>query len=228
MKKNLMIIALVGALLGSCTNVSVKKATISDTKDSVSYVIGIEQGLFMAKNIEQFPGGMNTDAFLEAFVIAFKGDSGNIQLDDSRTFIMNYIQEAEKVVASLGSEEGVNFLAENGKKKGVTTTASGLQYEVITKGDGAVPTAASTVKVHYHGMLLDGTVFDSSVDRNEPATFPVGGVIKGWTEALQLMPVGSKWKLTIPAELAYGNQGTQGIPANSVLVFDVELLNIEK
>lgn len=124
-------------------------------------------------------------------------------------------------------EEGKKFLAENGARDGVTTTESGLQYEVLETGEGAKPTAASTVRTHYHGTLLDGSVFDSSYDRGQPAEFPVNGVIKGWTEALQMMPVGSKWRLYVPHDLAYGEQGAGGaIGPFTTLVFDVELLDI--
>jgi len=124
---------------------------------------------------------------------------------------------------------GDSFLAQNAKKDGVVTTASGLQYKVIKSGTGESPKATDTVKVHYEGRLTDGTVFDSSIQRGQPAAFPVNAVIPGWTEALQLMKVGDKWQLYIPAKLAYGDQSpTPTIPPNSVLVFDVELLGIEK
>jgi FKBP-type peptidyl-prolyl cis-trans isomerase FklB len=127
----------------------------------------------------------------------------------------------------LGS--GDQFLAENAKKEGVKTTASGLQYKVIKSGSGPSPKATDGVKVHYHGTLINGTVFDSSVERGEPISFPVGGVIPGWVEALQLMKVSDKWKLFIPAKLAYGEQSpSPQIPPNSVLIFEVELLGIEK
>ncbi len=119
------------------------------------------------------------------------------------------------------------FLAKNKMRSGVTTTASGLQYEVVTRGKGAKPKATDTVSVHYHGTLMDGTVFDSSVQRGEPATFPVGGVIKGWVEALQLMSVGDKWKLYVPPELAYGPRANGKIPPNSALIFEVQLLGIK-
>jgi len=132
-------------------------------------------------------------------------------------------QEEGKVLAV----EGEKFLAENAKKAGITTTNSGLQYEIMTEGSGEKPSKESTVKTHYHGTLIDGTVFDSSVERNSPAEFPVSGVIAGWTEALQLMPVGSKWRLFIPYQLAYGEQGAGGsIKPYSALVFEVELLKI--
>ncbi|MFV0417372.1 MAG: FKBP-type peptidyl-prolyl cis-trans isomerase [Dysgonomonas sp.] len=137
--------------------------------------------------------------------------------------------------ASLSQEErlelnlktGQEFLATNKEKPGVTTLPSGLQYEIIKEGNGAKPKATDRVECHYHGTLIDGTVFDSSVEKGKPATFNVSGVIKGWTEALQLMPVGSKWKLFIPSNLAYGERGAgQSIEPNSTLIFEVEILNI--
>lgn len=126
------------------------------------------------------------------------------------------------------TEEGAAFLAKNGKEDGVTTTASGLQYKVITAGAGATPTASDTVTTHYTGKLIDGTVFDSSVQRGQPSSFPVGGVIAGWTEALQLMKVGDKWELYIPSGLAYGERGAGGaIGPNSTLIFEIELISID-
>lgn len=141
------------------------------------------------------------------------------------------LQQRAKAAAAVAAEAqlaaGKAYLDANQAKPGVTVTASGLQYEVIKSGSGAKPTPTNTVKVHYHGTLTDGTVFDSSVERNEPIEFPVIGVIPGWIEALQLMSVGDKWKLTIPAELAYGPRASGQIPANSVLVFEVELLEVK-
>jgi len=137
------------------------------------------------------------------------------------------LQEQEQEIAKEKAAEGEKFLAENAKRDEVTVTESGLQYEVIATGEGEKPTAASTVSVHYHGTFANGDVFDSSVERGQPAEFPVGGVIAGWTEALQLMTEGSKWKLFVPYNLAYGEQGSQGaIPPYATLVFDVELLSI--
>lgn len=137
--------------------------------------------------------------------------------------------EAQMKLLEEKSQAGKAYLENNASQEGVTTTESGLQYKVLSQGDGEKPTAENTVTVHYEGRLTDGTVFDSSTQRGEPATFPVGGVIAGWTEALQLMPVGSKWQLTIPSELAYGQRGAGGaIGPNETLVFDVELLSIEK
>lgn len=203
-------------------------------KDSVSYIVGTDYGSGIAEQMETFPGGMNTVAFLDAFVTGFNGDSARIKVADARQFIMTYVEaaQAEEQAANAekhaaAAEEGVKFLEENAKAEGVTTTESGLQYKVITAGTGAKPTTASQVSVHYHGTLIDGTVFDSSVERGTPATFGVTQVIKGWTEALQLMSVGDKWTLYIPSELAYGaNPPGATIPPNAVLVFEVELLDI--
>jgi FKBP-type peptidyl-prolyl cis-trans isomerase len=139
------------------------------------------------------------------------------------------MQERAKSQGDKNKKEGEAFLAANKSKEGVKTLPSGLQYKVIKAGTGATPAATDTVKVHYKGTLLDGTVFDSSYDRNEPVTFPVNGVIKGWTEAMQLMKVGDKWQLFLPADLAYGEHGAgSDIGPNAVLVFDVELLDVSK
>jgi len=138
------------------------------------------------------------------------------------------MQAAADEQAKVLGAAGAKYLAENAAKEGVQVTDSGLQFEVVTQGEGETPTAESTVSVHYHGMLVDGTVFDSSVERGQPAEFPVGGVIAGWTEALQLMPVGSKYKLTIPSDLAYGERGAgAAIGPHATLVFEVELLAIK-
>ncbi len=128
---------------------------------------------------------------------------------------------------TVGKKEGDDFLAANKSKDGVVALPSGLQYKILTAGNGPKPTASDTVSCNYKGMLINGTEFDSSYKRGQPTKFPVGGVIKGWTEALQLMPVGSKWQLFIPSNLAYGESGNQGIPPNSTLIFEVELVSIE-
>lgn len=150
-----------------------------------------------------------------------------IGYEEAQAIINEFFQALQAKTSEAAQSQGIAFLAENGKRAEIVTLASGLQYEVISVGTGAIPTATDSVKVHYHGMLVDGTVFDSSVDRGEPATFGVTQVISGWVEALQLMPVGSKWRLFIPSDLAYGAQGAgQAIAPYSTLVFEVELLDI--
>ena len=143
-------------------------------------------------------------------------------------FMMERQQKMQKELADKNLKDAEKFVEENKKKEGVITTASGLQYKIITKGNGKIPTAQDTVVAHYRGTLIDGTEFDNSFKRNEPATFPVSGVIKGWQEILQLMPVGSKWEVYIPPQLAYGEQGAgQVIPPNAALIFDIELISIK-
>ncbi len=151
-----------------------------------------------------------------------------ISYQEAQTVINDFFRTLQDKISKKNREEGQAFLAENAKREGVVTLPSGLQYEIISEGTGRKPKASDTVQVHYHGTLIDGTVFDSSVNRGEPATFGVTQVIPGWVEALQLMPVGSKWKLFIPSELAYGAQGAgQAIGPHTTLVFEVELLDIK-
>ncbi len=148
-------------------------------------------------------------------------------LNEAFGIVSQKMQELEQAEAKEKSAEGEAFLVENAKRDEVTVTESGLQYEVLATGEGEKPTAASTVRTHYHGTFINGDIFDSSVDRGQPAEFPVGGVIAGWTEALQLMTEGSKWRLYVPYNLAYGERGSQGaIPPYATLVFEVELLSI--
>lgn len=150
------------------------------------------------------------------------------QIQEAMMLLRDVRMGKMKEVGEKNKKEGDEFLSKNKTAEGVKSTASGLQYKVITEGKGAKPSASDMVEVHYAGTLIDGTEFDSSYKRNAPATFPVNGVIKGWTEALQLMNEGSKWKLFIPSDLAYGTMDRPGIPANSVLIFDVELLKVTK
>jgi FKBP-type peptidyl-prolyl cis-trans isomerase FklB len=150
-----------------------------------------------------------------------------ISYEEAQAIINEFFQSLQEKMTEKAQGEGKIFLAANGKRSEVVTLESGLQYEIMNEGKGAIPTATDSVKVHYHGTLIDGNVFDSSVSRGEPATFGVTQVISGWVEALQLMPVGSKWKLFIPSELAYGAQGAgQAIPPHTALIFEVELLEI--
>jgi FKBP-type peptidyl-prolyl cis-trans isomerase FkpA len=201
-----------------------------------AYGIGASVGNFLQKDLEEKNGfGIELDKALlmRGFEDAL---AGNAQLDEAKirevlTALDASVREkqAEKVKleAEKNKAEGEKYLAENAKKEGVTVTESGLQYEVISEGEGEKPADTDRVKVHYKGTLLDGTEFDSSYARNQPASFGLRQVIKGWTEGLQLMPVGSKYKFTIPAELGYGERNLGKIPANSTLVFEVELLEIE-
>lgn len=193
----------------------------------VSYGIAMNMG----RNIAQ-QGGVDID--LAAFVVGLQdglsGARSRVSEKDLHAAFETAQERAEAVAAEKSAkqaESGNAFLAENKARKGVVTTASGLQYEVLVEGKGAKPTKDQSVEVHYHGTLIDGTVFDSSVQRGETISFPVTGVIPGWVEALQLMQVGAKWKLFIPANLAYGNRAQGGIPAGSALIFEVELIGIE-
>lgn len=175
---------------------------------------------------------VDMDLIKQGLVNGLRGSKMTMTPEEAQMYVNSTMQRLQQ--AKMASQYGANkkageeFLAANKAKAGVTTTASGLQYEVIKKGTGAIPTDTTKVKVHYHGTLIDGTVFDSSVNRGEPATFGVNQVIKGWTEALKLMPVGSKYKLYIPQELAYGPADQGQIKPYSALIFEVELLAIEK
>lgn len=193
----------------------------------VSYGIGRQMGQQLLEN--PFDGIVN-EAVAQGLLDALAGKEMTISNTDMQAAfeeINNRMQAKQAEQSKTQAAAGEAFLAENAKKTGITVTASGLQYEVITQGTGAIPTATSKVKTHYHGTLIDGTVFDSSVKRGQPIDFPVNGVIAGWTEALQLMPVGSKWRLYIPHNLAYGERGAgASIAPYSALIFDVELIDI--
>ena len=182
---------------------------------------------------------VNKDQLLAGLMGTLKNGNLAMSKSEANEFVQNKIEDAQKESQRKSEEdlkseysdkieEGEKFLAENAKREDVVVLPSGLQYEVIKKGTGAMPTANDQVKVHYHGTLLDGTVFDSSIERNEPAVFGVTQVIPGWTEALQLMPVGSKWKVYVPYDLAYGAEDRGEIKPFSTLIFDVELISIEK
>lgn len=199
--------------------------------DKISYALGLSMGNnFRASGISE----INVQDFADGVAAVFYGSTPKMTYDEAKEEIRKYFEAMEakqrEEAAKMGEvnrKAGEAFLAENGKRAEVKTTASGLQYEVITEGDGPVPTAADQVEVHYTGKLIDGTVFDSSVERGVPATFGVTQVIPGWVEALQLMKAGSKWRLFIPSQLAYGPQGAGGvIGPDSTLIFDVELLKV--
>jgi len=170
---------------------------------------------------------VNPELFLSGFKDVFKGERTLIHPEDANVILEEFISKINQNKGAGNLEEGLKFLSENRKKQGVVELPSGLQFMILKEGEGQIPTAADKVKCHYHGTLIDGTVFDSSVERGQPAVFPVNGVIQGWVEALQLMSTGSKWRLFIPSELAYGQNGAGGaIGPNSTLIFDVELLKI--
>jgi FKBP-type peptidyl-prolyl cis-trans isomerase len=209
-----------------------KPVTLKTDKDKISYVIGTK----MALSLTGIKDEVNPDILKKGLDDQMANGPLLIGEEEANTILQAFSQKMQakqmqerqaKAEANLAA--GKSFLEKNAKKEGVTTTASGLQYLVVSKGDGPVPAPADTVTVNYEGTTIDGNVFDSSYKRGEPATFPVANVIPGWTEALQLMPVGSKYKLFIPSELGYGQQGAgQQIEPNAVLVFDVELLEIVK
>ncbi|UKM64828.1 FKBP-type peptidyl-prolyl cis-trans isomerase [Flavobacteriaceae bacterium GSB9] len=231
--KFLSLVALV-LIVVSCNGKSgVTNKPLKTELDSVSYAIGLD----VANNVKRtFDEGFDNDLFIQGFVNA--SDSTDLQIDATKAqqIVRAYFQKKQQEEMAKRKEEGEKnkvegekFLAENKNKEGVVTTESGLQYIVLKEGEGEMPTADSKVKVHYHGTLLDGTVFDSSVDRGEPAEFGVGQVIKGWTEGLQLMKEGAKYKFFIPQNLAYGANPRPGgaIKPYATLVFDVELIEVK-
>ena len=236
MKIKLFFIVLFVATL--CTTISCQKGgsgsktpTLKTQADSVSFALGILIGQNNKQNLDNAPGKdqLNIDLIAQAFGQTLKGEEMALTAEAANATVSAFFQNQYSKVGQENLEKGNKFLEENKKRPGIVTTESGLQYEIIKAGTGAKPVDTDEVKVNYHGTLLDGTVFDSSVERNEPITFPVTGVIPGWTEALKLMEVGSKWKIYLPANIAYGEQGAGGkIGPNSALIFEVELLDIVK
>ncbi|TWX53310.1 FKBP-type peptidyl-prolyl cis-trans isomerase [Colwellia hornerae] len=201
--------------------------TFETIEQRVSYGVGRQLGDQLRNNpFKEF----DVSAVQAGLADAIANSASQVSDEDLNaafSVVSKKMQELEQAAAKEMSAEGEKFLADNAKRDEVTVTESGLQYEVLATGDGEKPTAASTVRTHYHGTFINGDIFDSSVDRGQPAEFPIGGVIPGWTEALQLMTEGSKWRLYVPYHLAYGEQGSQGaIPPYSTLVFEVELLAI--
>lgn len=198
--------------------------TIQAQMDTTSYSVGV----LVAKSLKaQGIEKLDEASFGKALTDVFAGNKLAVSETDAQKHYSELVTASQAKAGGANRQAGEAFLAENAKRKEVSTTASGLQYEVLEGSDSLVkPTATSTVKVHYHGTLIDGTVFDSSVDRGEPISFPLNRVIKGWTEGLQLMPVGSKYRLFIPQDLAYGPGGQGSIQPYSALIFDVTLIEV--
>ena len=234
--KHLMVVGLVAsaALVAGCKEDAKKQddnAKIATLEQKVSYIIGQN----MAKSLQQNGVTLESDAFLLAVSDVKAGTPSRISEEETKKSMEEMQQkvsakkeEETKKLSETNAAEGKKFLEENKAKEGVQVTASGLQYKVITAGNGVKPKATDTVSVHYVGKLVNGTEFDSSRKRgDQPVSFPVNGVIPGWTEALQLMPQGSKWELYIPSDLAYGPGGSGPIPAAATLIFEVELLDVK-
>ncbi len=208
------------------------QTSLTNRIDSVSYMLGVD----LARNLSQAGVKLNADHVYQGMKDIFEGKESIFDEATSQSLMMafqNQMRQAQmaqsQAAAGENEAKGAAFLAENGQKAGVSTTASGLQYEILSPGTGPTPLATNVVEVHYEGRLLDGKVFDSSYQRGAPATFPLNRVIKGWTEGLQLMPVGSKYRLYIPSNLAYGPQGSPPkIGPGETLVFDVELISIQE
>jgi FKBP-type peptidyl-prolyl cis-trans isomerase len=204
---------------------ALSKAPVMNSIDSLSYSIGVQVAEYykQTQNVDK----LNPEYVKKAIIDVYNNKPLTIQEEQANMCIQTKLQEfmANKIKAVKDS--GNQFLEENKKRPGVVTLPDGMQYEIITKGTGPIPTAKDTVKANYIGTLIDGKEFDNSYKRGEPLTIPVSGVIRGWTEALQLMPVGSKWKLYIPSDLAYGDRGAGGvIPGGATLIFTIELLDI--
>ena len=192
--------------------------------DKFSYAIGLGLGQNLLSMGAQ---GINVEDFAQAIADVLNRKETAISHNEAREIVNKYFAELEEKMNAENIEKGKAFLAENAKKEGIVTLPSGLQYEVITEGNGKKPSATDRVKCHYEGTLIDGTLFDSSIKRGQPAVFGVNQVIRGWVEALQLMSEGSKWRLFIPSELGYGaQQAGEMIPPHSTLIFEVELIEV--
>lgn len=224
MKKYIKI-ALVVSVISSCQNLTQQKFNFDEANEleKVSYSIGIN----VATSIKsEGLDSINSFYISKGFQDVFENKDLAINIEESNKIIGEYFNKKQDAKNQRLAIDSKTFLEKNKQKDGVMTTESGLQYLILSEGRGNNPTLNDNVTVHYHGTLIDGTIFDSSVDRKQPATFPLNGVIPGWQEALQMMSVGSKWKIFIPSELAYGESGAGAIGPNSTLIFEVELLSI--
>ena len=228
-----MVFAAIGMIVASCGNGYNANVKLKSDVDSVLYAIGVANGVSFREGLQTLPGAEgkdNYDVLITGFAAALNDKTSQLKMtpEEAMAYIQTYGMEAQTKEFEAAKEEGDAFLASNRGQAGVITTESGLQYKVITEGTGKKPVEENTVVVHYTGRLLDGTVFDSSIERGEPIEFPVLGVIQGWTEVLLLMPVGSKYQVWIPSELAYDMAGPQHQLFNKLLIFEVELLGIKE
>lgn len=223
--KNLLLTLAVGAMTMGCNSGSMNQtsAPLKTAADTASYYIGYMYGSGMQRMGMKDP---NMAAVVAGINTALQKKETSTDPQAMEMYLNNYFQQLSMRRAEENAEKGKKFLAENAKKSGVDTLSDGIQYKVIKKGDGATPTETDVVKVHYKGTLIDGTEFDSSIKRGEPAEFQLNRVIPGWTKALKQMPVGSKWEIFIPADQAYGPRGGGPIGPNETLIFEVELLDI--
>lgn len=223
--KNLLLTLAVGAMAMGCNSGSMNQtsAPLKTAADTASYYIGYMYGSGMQRMGMKDP---NMAAVVAGINTALQKKETSTDPQAMEMYLNNYFQQLSMRRAEENAENGKKFLAENAKKSGVDTLSDGIQYKVIKKGDGATPTETDVVKVHYKGTLIDGTEFDSSIKRGEPAEFQLNRVIPGWTKALKQMPVGSKWEIFIPADQAYGPRGGGPIGPNETLIFEVELLDI--
>lgn len=239
MKRTILFIAAVSLLFTSAeakvkkldkTVVQAPVMVLTNEVDSMSYALGMNIGAKYAKDLKVIPGGKsNMELFIKGFNTAIKGDSTLLKLEPSVEYLNKYFAKAQAKDTEAKIADGANFLIQNKTKEGVVTTASGLQYQVLVAKDGTKPLAVDTVEVNYQGFFIDGTKFDSSIDRGKSVSFPLNQVIPGWTEGVQLMTAGSKYKFFVPYTLGYGEKGVGNgaIPGYSTLIFEVELLNIK-
>jgi FKBP-type peptidyl-prolyl cis-trans isomerase FklB len=230
MKVRSVVVLAVGLLFSAVTVYAAEEVTLKTPKEKLSYIIGVQIGNDLkSQSVDVDPAIVN-----KGLQDSIAGNKLLIGDQEAKDIIAAYqkeragkMAEEKKKVGEKNKQEGAAFLAANKKKEGVKTLPSGLQYKVIKEGTGKTPKATDTVVTQYKGTLINGTEFDSSYRRNEPATFPVNGVIRGWTEALQLMKEGSKWEIVVPPELAYGEQGAGPIGPNATLIFEVELVSVK-
>ncbi|MEI9920835.1 MAG: FKBP-type peptidyl-prolyl cis-trans isomerase [Bacteroidota bacterium] len=213
---------------GSTTGGAVSGIALNNKADSIGYSLGYNLGEFLkAQGVKDFAADVNEEMVIKAMKLSIAGQKSPMTREQCALAVNGFIEWKRKEVVVKNEQEGAKFMEENKSKPGVITTPSGLQYQVIKMGTGPKPMPTDQVQVHYHGTLLNGTVVDSSVDRNQPIVHPANGFIPGWNEAISMMPTGSKWKLWVPAKIGYGDQGAgQSIPPGATLVFEVELLKI--